>query len=163
MNMMKRKSVLLLTTAVIVTIFAAAAAAAPLKSRPLMIEEQGSFAAGGSIVSSPGKFDPYKWNGDGQTLHGDHASVFYQIPVKARKLSLVFLHGAGPVSYTHLDVYKRQVSASVGCNRILHDYGIAYPMCDPKESEEKQALQRYEIMCKAVDALCTDIKQQTIF
>ena len=55
------------------------------------------------------------------------------------------------------------VSASVGCNRILHDYGIAYPMCDPKESEEKQAPQRYEIMCKAVDALCTDIKQQTIF
>ena len=95
MNMMKRKSVLLLTTAIIVTIFAAAAAAAPLKSRPLMIEEQGSFAAGGSIVSSPGKLAPYKWNGDGPTLHGDHASVFYQIPVKARKLPLVFLHGAG--------------------------------------------------------------------
>lgn len=29
------------------------------------------------------------------TLHGDHASVFYQIPVDAKKTPLVFLHGYG--------------------------------------------------------------------
>lgn len=55
------------------------------------------------------------------------------------------------------------VSASIGCNRILHAYGIAYPMCNPGDSEEKQAQERYDIMCKAVEVLCTDIKKQTIF
>ncbi len=29
------------------------------------------------------------------TLHGDHASVFYQIPVNAKKTPLIFLHGHG--------------------------------------------------------------------
>ena len=31
----------------------------------------------------------------GQTLHGDHAYVFYQVPVNARRLPLVFWHGHG--------------------------------------------------------------------
>ncbi len=35
-----------------------------------------------------------------QTLHGDHAYVFYQIPVNRRKLPLVFLHGTGQFSKT---------------------------------------------------------------
>lgn len=30
------------------------------KPEPLMIEEQGSFAVGGSVVTSPGTFDPIK-------------------------------------------------------------------------------------------------------
>ncbi len=69
----------------------------------LVIKEQGSFAVGGSIVKSQGTFDPIKHGAfnpanqstEGQTLHGDHASVFYQIPVNARKLPLVFWHGYG--------------------------------------------------------------------
>jgi hypothetical protein len=59
---------------------------------PLMIEEQGSFAVGGSVITAPGTFDPIKQgafnpagnNPAGQTLHGDHAYVFYQVPVNAR-------------------------------------------------------------------------------
>ena len=31
----------------------------------------------------------------GQTLHGDHATVWYQIPTAAKALPLVFLHSAG--------------------------------------------------------------------
>ena len=34
-------------------------------------------------------------NPQGQTLHGDHAHVSYQIPVNARPYPMVFLHGAG--------------------------------------------------------------------
>ncbi len=56
--------------------------------KPIMIQEQGSFAVGGTIVSNPGTFDYLKQTPDGQTLHGDHAYVFYQIPVKARKYPL---------------------------------------------------------------------------
>ncbi len=78
------------------------------KPEPLMIQEQGSFAVGGSVTTAPGTFDPIKqgaYNPDGtdpagQTLHGDHAYVFYQIPVNARKLPLVFWHGHGQTAKT---------------------------------------------------------------
>ena len=69
--------------------------ASATESQPLIIEEQGSFSIGGTVITNPGTFDPIKRTPEGQTLHGDHASVFYQIPVKAHKLPLVFLHGAG--------------------------------------------------------------------
>jgi hypothetical protein len=69
----------------------------------LTIEEQGSFAVGGTVVTAPGEFDPIahgafspgNQSSDGQTLHGDHAFVVYQKPVDARELSLVFWHGYG--------------------------------------------------------------------
>ena len=69
----------------------------------LVIEQQGSFAVGGAVITNPGTFDPIKdgafnpanQSSAGQTLHGDHAFVYYQIPVKARKLPLVFWHGHG--------------------------------------------------------------------
>jgi pimeloyl-ACP methyl ester carboxylesterase len=78
------------------------------KPEPLMIEEQGSFAVGGSVVTAPGTFDPIKQGAynsagtdpAGQTLHGDHAYVFYQVPVDARKLPLVFWHGHGQSAKT---------------------------------------------------------------
>lgn len=71
------------------------------KNAPLMIREQGSFAAGGTVIENPGTFNP-RTPADpaGQTYHGDHAYVFYQKPVNARKYPLVFLHGAGQFSKT---------------------------------------------------------------
>lgn len=69
-------------------------------SSALVLKEQGSFAVGGTVVTSPGTFDPRKPSTDGATLHGDHAYVFYQVPVDARPLPLVFLHGAGQFSKT---------------------------------------------------------------
>ena len=78
------------------------------KPAPLMIQEQGSFAIGGSVITAPGTFDPIKQGAynpagtdpAGQTLHGDHAYVFYQVPVNARKLPLVFWHGHGQSAKT---------------------------------------------------------------
>jgi hypothetical protein len=71
------------------------------KPAPLTIQEQGSFAVGGTVVSKPGTFDPAKLTAaEGQTLHGDHAYVSYQIPANARKLPLVMWHGAGQFSKT---------------------------------------------------------------
>ena len=57
---------------------------------PLSIREQGSFAVGGRTITDP----------DGRTFHGDHAYVFYQVPQGARKLPLVFWHGAGQSAKT---------------------------------------------------------------
>jgi hypothetical protein len=66
----------------------------------LIIQEQGSFAVGGTVVTSPGTFDAINRSPAGQTLHGDHAYVFYQIPVHARRLPLVLWHGFGQFSKT---------------------------------------------------------------
>lgn len=70
------------------------------KTAPLSIREQGSFAVGGTVVTNPGAFDSVKMSPEGQTFHGDHAYVFYQIPVNARKLPLVLWHGYGQFSKT---------------------------------------------------------------
>ncbi|MGK7392723.1 MAG: alpha/beta hydrolase [Candidatus Cyclobacteriaceae bacterium M2_1C_046] len=77
-------------------------------SEALVIQEQGSFAVGGTVITDSGSFDPIKHgafnpanqSSAGQTLHGDHAYVFYQIPVNARELPLVFWHGYGQFSKT---------------------------------------------------------------
>jgi hypothetical protein len=78
------------------------------KIEPMVIQEQGSFAVGGTVITAPGTFDPVKQgaynstyvNPEGQTFHGDHAYVFYQIPLNARKLPLVFWHGHGEFTKT---------------------------------------------------------------
>ncbi|OOF47421.1 alpha/beta hydrolase [Rodentibacter trehalosifermentans] len=80
---------------------------------PLSIEQQGSFAVGGEVKTSEGTYQPLpdvakgkesnnfmdvysaSLQAGGQTLHGDHATVFYQIPTNSRPYPLVFLHGAG--------------------------------------------------------------------
>ncbi|MDL2278060.1 alpha/beta fold hydrolase [Parabacteroides sp. OttesenSCG-928-G07] len=66
----------------------------------LVIKEQGSFAVGGRVITNPGTFDPYTRTPEGQTLHGDHAYISYQIPNNARKMPLVFWHGIGQFSKT---------------------------------------------------------------
>ena len=70
------------------------------KEKLLIIREQGSFAVGGTVIANPGTFNPYNQTPEGQTFHGDHAYVFYQIPDKARKYPLVMWHGFGQFSKT---------------------------------------------------------------
>jgi hypothetical protein len=61
----------------------------------IALQTQGSFLVGGSVVTNPGTFDPIGLAPDGQTIHGDHAYVQYQIPVNARRYPLVMWHGGG--------------------------------------------------------------------
>ncbi len=87
---------------------AAAGCATSTANRALVIEDQGSFAVGGTVVTAPGTFDPIRQgaynpagpDSAGQTLRGDHAYVFYQVPVNARPLPLVFWHGHGQSAKT---------------------------------------------------------------
>lgn len=68
---------------------------------PLMIQEQGSFTAGGTVLTEPGTFDPYNpMQPAGQTYHGDHLYTFYQVPANARSLPIVMWHGFGQFSKT---------------------------------------------------------------
>lgn len=67
---------------------------------PVTIVDQGSFAAGGTVIEAKSAYDPYHPKAQAQTLHGDHAIVSYQVPAQARTMPLVFLHGAGQSSKT---------------------------------------------------------------
>ncbi|UZF94693.1 alpha/beta hydrolase [Bosea sp. NBC_00550] len=60
----------------------------------LTIQEQGSFAVGGTVVSTPGNFANDKPTAEGQSLHGDHLYAFYQVPQNPKPLPIVMLHGA---------------------------------------------------------------------
>lgn len=83
-------------------------AASDNPAQPIVIEQQGSFTAGGIVVTAPGTFDPIKHGAfnpaaqetAGQTFHGDHVYAFYQIPVGARPLPLVMWHGFGQSAKT---------------------------------------------------------------
>ena len=67
----------------------------------IKIAKQGSFAVGGTITQRDGAYDNSKFVGwaeqveTGQSYRGDHAFVNYQIPVKANKYPLIFIHGYG--------------------------------------------------------------------
>lgn len=99
---------ILLSITVSILLTACSSAKEGTGNRHLIIQEQGSFAIGGTVITNPGTFDPIKdgafnpanQNSAGQTLHGDHAYVFYQKPNNARKLPLVFWHGHGQSAKT---------------------------------------------------------------
>ena len=59
--------------------------ASPSKTKPVTIATQGSFFAGGTVITTA----------NGQLFHGDHAYFQYQIPPDARDLPLVMWHGGG--------------------------------------------------------------------
>jgi len=63
-------------------------------SPALIIREQGSFAVGGIVRSTPGTYNNNIPTAEGQTFHGDHLYAFYQIPQNAKALPIVMLHGA---------------------------------------------------------------------
>ncbi len=66
----------------------------------MIVEQQGSFLVGGTVLADSGTFDPYEPTPAGQTFRGDHAYVFYQIPEDAREYPLVMWHGFGQFSKT---------------------------------------------------------------
>jgi hypothetical protein len=57
---------------------------------PIILQDQGSFMVGGTAITAP----------DGDTFHGDHAYVQYQVPLQPRELPLVMWHGGGQFSKT---------------------------------------------------------------
>jgi pimeloyl-ACP methyl ester carboxylesterase len=72
----------------------AAFAQSPTKPAPLVIQEQGSFAAGGTVINTPGTYNNNAPSSEGQTFHGDHLYAYYQIPQNPKPLPIVMLHGA---------------------------------------------------------------------
>lgn len=71
-------------------------AMAEQKGQPelLIIQEQGSFAVGGTVLRHPGTYQNNAPTAEGQSLHGDHLYTFYQIPPNPKPLPIIMLHGA---------------------------------------------------------------------
>lgn len=55
------------------------------------------------------------------------------------------------------------VAMTVGSNRIVPTISIPYPLGDPATPKEQQFKLRYHRVGVALDALTTDIKEQTVF
>ncbi|MCG5030683.1 hypothetical protein MAF45_04390 [Mesosutterella sp. OilRF-GAM-744-9] len=81
-------------------VMAAALSGTAAQAAPLAIAEQGVFSSGGTVAGPlPGAYDTKRnwldFTRAGNTAHVDHASVFYQIPARAGRAPVVFLHGYG--------------------------------------------------------------------
>jgi hypothetical protein len=74
----------------------------PSRTRPNRCASRSRAASplGGTVVTTPGTFDPARPGPAGQTFRGDHAYVFYQKPVNPRPLPLVMWHRAAQFSKT---------------------------------------------------------------
>ena len=82
----------------LVALLAALALAGPsMAMHPVLLADQGSFFAGGTVRTAEGAYRGNEAPCDlaGETLHGDHAYVFWQRPADVHGPALVFLHGAG--------------------------------------------------------------------
>ena len=55
------------------------------------------------------------------------------------------------------------VAKTVGSNRIVPSISIPYPLGDPSTTREEQWNLRYHRVGVALDALATDIDEQTVF
>ncbi len=81
---------------------------------PLVIEREGSFTAGGKVLSDPAK----------GTLHCDHGFVDYQIPVHARKTALFFWHSSS------VQVWQRRWDGGEGYQTIFLRRGFPVYLWD---------------------------------
>ncbi len=124
----------------------------------LRIESQGTFSVGGSVKKSDGVFDPIahgafnptNQNTEGQTLHGDHASVLYQIPVKSRDIPLVFWHGYGQSMRT----WQTTPDGREGFQSIFLRKGYPVYLIDqPRRGLAGQSLEPRELKARTEDQL----------
>lgn len=55
------------------------------------------------------------------------------------------------------------IAQTVGANRIVKAIAIPHPIGNPQVSKEEEYEQRKKIVMNGIEALKTDIKEQTIF
>ena len=120
-------------------------------SRPVTIEDQGSFMAGGVTITAPGVYkDSEPTNYDGETLHGDAAYVFWQRPVKAKKNALIFLHGYGQSGKT----WETTPDGRDGFQNIFLEKGwTTYIVDEPRRGRAGQSTVPAELKAQPQDQL----------
>jgi hypothetical protein len=106
----------------------AASGAGTASAAPISIERQGSFTAGGTVISDPAK----------GTLHCDHGFVDYQIPVHARKTALFLWHSSS------VQVWQRRWDGGEGYQSILLRRGFPVYLWDgPRVGRGNMSCEQY--------------------
>jgi hypothetical protein len=117
--------------------------------KPIVLKTQGSFTAGGTVLTNPGIFDPIALTPDGQTIHGDHAYVQYQIPVGARKYPDRDVARRRPV---HEDVGTTRTAATASrtsfCAAVMRSICSTNPIA--AEPDARPSTERWR-RCRAQD------------
>lgn len=108
------------------------------KQTPIVLETQGSFTVGGATLTHPGTFSREHFlEPQGQTAYGDHAYVFYQIPVNAKPFPIVFQHGGAQTKRT----WETTLDGRDGFQNIFLRKGYAVYLLDqPRMGEAGLAL-----------------------
>jgi len=120
------------------------------------IKAQGYYTAGGTVRTNPGTFDPGNvyTSTAGQTVHGDHASYFYQIPVNSRKLPMVFLHGITQSG----KCWSTTVDGRDGFHNIfLKDGYSVYLVDQPRRGQAGQSTEDASVPSDAADQMHFDM------
>lgn len=109
----------------------------------IVLAEQGSFFAGGRLLTHNGQYNPDNpYLSDGQTFRGDHAYVFYQKPLHARKYPLVFAHGIGQSSKT----WETTPDGRDGFRNIFLKHGFTVYLVDqPRRGKAGRSLSSADI------------------
>ena len=119
-------------------------------TKPLTISRQGSFAAGGTVITNEGRYDPQSPGPAGQTLHGDHAYVSYQVPVGHRRLPIMMLHGHRQSSRT----FETTADGREGFSTIFLRRGFAVYLIDqPRRGRAGQGTEAVRIQADPEDQL----------
>lgn len=107
---------------------------------PILLKSQGSFAVGGTVVT----------DSTGNTLHGDHAYVFWQEPENARRLPLVFVHGTGQFSKT----WETTPDGREGFQNIFLRRGFTtYVVDQPRRGRAGRSTQPASVVSRADEQL----------
>lgn len=124
----------------------------------IIVKSQGTFAVGGDIKESEGLFDPIDHGAfnpatqstQGQTIHGDHADVLYQIPSEAREFPLVFWHGYGQSKRT----WQTTPDGREGFQSIFLRKGFpVYLLDQPRRGLAGQSLESRTLKARTEDQL----------
>ena len=102
-------------------------------AKPIVLETQGSYAIGGKTIKHDGIFSEENFLApEGQLAYGDHAYVFYQIPVNAHKYPIIFQHGGAQSKRT----WESTVDGREGFQNIFlrKGYGV-YLVDQPRIGE----------------------------
>lgn len=119
------------------------------------LQTQGSFFVGGKVLKTQGVYNSKDWlNQQGQTRHADHAYVAYQIPVKAHKYPVVFLHGAWQSGKTWESTPDGRDGFS---NLFLKQHYSTYIVDQPRRGRASQASVEANINPTTLDQFCFDI------
>lgn len=119
--------------AVLVAVLIAFGSSGVEATKPIMIQEQGSFTVGGKYKERPGKFSQENFVAeDGQRAYGDFAYVEYQKPVRAKKLPLIFQHGGAQSKRT----WESGPDGREGFNTMFVRAGYSVYLVDQPRSGE---------------------------